>query len=159
MPKLDVDEIQQANRTGYPSPYDEAVAGRWWRRLGPIVGLTHMGASHVVLEPGAWYSQRHWHDDEDELVVVLTGCAVLVEGPAGEEPKRTPLNPGDICSWASGDGIAHHIVNESEEPCSFLAVSAGNSQGSGGYADIDMVFNADRYFRKDGTAYPTELLR
>ena len=76
MPKLDVEAIPQSNATGYPAPFDEAVEGRWWRRLAPIAGLTQMGASHVVLKPGAWSSQRHWHEGEDELVIMLSGEAV-----------------------------------------------------------------------------------
>jgi uncharacterized cupin superfamily protein len=160
MPKLDIDAIPQSNRTGYPPPYDAPVAGRWWRRLAPACGLTRMGASHVVLDPGAWSSQRHWHDGEDELVVMLTGEAVLVEGPEGQEPSRTLLRAGDVGGWAGGDGIAHHLVNESDEPCTFLAIGAGDKEnGSGGYADIDMLFRAGGYFHKDGTPYATERLR
>ena len=34
MPKIDLDAIPQVNRTGYPPPFDEQVAGRWQRRLG-----------------------------------------------------------------------------------------------------------------------------
>jgi uncharacterized cupin superfamily protein len=158
MPKLDIEAIASSNRTGYPAPFDQAVAGRWWRRLAPACGLTRMGASHVVLDPGAWSSQRHWHDDEDELVIMLTGEAVLIEGPEGAEPSRTLLRAGDVCGWAAGDGIAHNIVNESDRPCSFVAVGAGNKDGSGGYADIDMMFSADGYFHKDGTPYATERL-
>lgn len=79
MPNLDLEAIPQSNATGYPAPHDRAVAGRWWRRLAPAGGLTLMGASHVTLKPGAWSSQRHWHDDEDELLVMLSGEAVLVE--------------------------------------------------------------------------------
>ena len=29
MPKVDLDAIEQTNRTGYPPPFDETVAGRW----------------------------------------------------------------------------------------------------------------------------------
>ena len=29
MPKVDLDAIEQTNRTGYPPPFDEEVAGRW----------------------------------------------------------------------------------------------------------------------------------
>ena len=58
MPKVDLDAIPQVNRTGYPPPFDEAVAGRWQRRLAPTVGLTEFGATHVVLKPGAGSSQR-----------------------------------------------------------------------------------------------------
>lgn len=154
MPKLDTAAIPVSNRTGYPPPYDAPVAGRWYRRLAPTAGLTAMGASHVVLDPGAWSSQRHWHDDEDELVVMISGEAVLIEGPEGETPTRTLLGPGDICAWAGGDGVSHHIVNESAEPCCFVAVGAGNMAGDGGYADIDMKFIGRSYFQKDGTPYP-----
>src|SRR5690606_39077080 len=79
MPKLDLDSIPQTNATGYPPEHAAAVAGRWYRRLAPASGLSHFGASQVVLKPGAWSSQRHWHDGEDELLVMLSGEAVLVE--------------------------------------------------------------------------------
>jgi uncharacterized cupin superfamily protein len=154
MPKLNIEAIPQSNATGYPPPIDAAVSGRWWRRLAPVGGLTEMGASHVVLKPGGWSSQRHWHDDEDELLVMLTGEAVLIE-----DGGRTVLRPGDICAWAKGVTDGHHLVNESEADCSFIAVSAGNKDGSGGYSDIDMMFDADGYFHKDGTPYATERLR
>ena len=36
MPKLDLEAIPQSNGTGYPEPFDKAVAGRWWRRLAPV---------------------------------------------------------------------------------------------------------------------------
>ena len=35
MPKIDLDAIEQANRTGYPPPFNEEVAGAGtaaWRR-------------------------------------------------------------------------------------------------------------------------------
>ena len=83
MPKVDLDSIEQVNRTGYPPPFDKEVQGRWYRRLGPVNGLTDFGVSHVTLKPGAWSSQRHWHDGEDEFLVMIAGEAVL-EGPKGE---------------------------------------------------------------------------
>jgi uncharacterized cupin superfamily protein len=154
MPKLDIDAIPQSNRTGYPAPFDEPVAGRWWRRLAPAGGLTEMGASHVVLKPGAWSSQRHWHDDEDELLVMLTGEAVLVE-----DGGRTVLRPGDVCAWPKGVTDGHHLINESATDCSFIAVSAGNRDGTGAYSDIDMKFDGEGYFHKDGTPYPAARMR
>ena len=91
MPKLDLDTIPQFNATGYPEPFDRQVEGRWWRRLAPASGLTDFGASHVVLKPGAWSSQRHWHDGEDELLVIIAGEATLVE-----DEGRVALRPGDV---------------------------------------------------------------
>ena len=148
MPKVDLSQIEQTNRTGYPAPFDQPVAGRWQRPIGDAVGLTELGARHVVLEPGAWSSQRHWHDGEDELLVMLTGTAVLVE-----DDGEVEVAPGDILAWPLGVRNGHQLINRGTEPCSFICVSAGRNTG-GGYSDIDMMFTADdRYVHKDGTPY------
>lgn len=148
MPKIDLDAIPQTNATGYPAPFDEAVQDRWYRRLAPATGLSDFGASHVTLKPGAWSSQRHWHDGEDEFVVMIVGEAVLIE-----DDGRTPLSPGDCLAWPKGNTNGHHIVNESDRDCVFVAIGGGERIG-GGYSDIDMLFTADnRYIRKDGRDY------
>lgn len=148
MPKLALETIPQTNTTGYPPPYDAAVRERWYRRLAPVAGLTRFGASHVVLKPGAWSSQRHWHDDEDELVVMLSGEAVLIE-----DEGETVMRAGDIAAFPAGSANGHHLVNRSDADCVFVAIGAGPRDGSGGYSDIDMMFSGDGYFHKDGTPY------
>ena len=148
MPKVDLESIEQTNRTGYPPPFDEPVAGRWQRPIGDTVGLSELGARHVVLEPGAWSSQRHWHDGEDELLVMLSGRAVLVEDEGESE-----VAAGEILAWPAGVRNGHHLINRSAEPFSFICFSAGKNTG-GGSSDIDMLFTADdRYVHKDGTPY------
>jgi len=149
MPKLDLDAIEPTNRTGYPAPFDRDVAGRWYRRLAPAGGLTDFGVSQVTLEPGAWSSQRHWHDGEDEFMVMLDGEAVLVE-----DDGRTVMRPGDCASWPKGSTNGHHLINESAAPCRFIVVGGGVNTG-GGYSDIDLVFTAEgTYTHRDGTPYP-----
>lgn len=149
MPKLDLAAIPQTNATGYPAPFDAAVEGRWYRRLAPASGLTRMGASHVTLLPGAFSSQRHWHRAEDELVVMLAGEAVLID-----DHGETPVGPGDVLAFPAGEANGHHLHNRSDAPCVFVAISAGDRHAdSGEYPDIDMVFDADGYARKDGTRY------
>ena len=152
MPKLDLAAIAPTNTTGYPAPYDAPVAGRWYRRLAPSAGLTRMGASHVVLKPGAWSSQRHWHSEEDELVILLAGEAVLVE-----DGGETIVRPGEVCAWPAGVRDGHHLQNRTAEDCVFVAVSAGDRDADRGeYPDIDMVFGPEGYARKDGTPYPAQ---
>jgi len=151
MPKLDLDTIEQTNATGYPEPHNHAVAGRWYRRLAPSGGLTDFGVSHVVLKPGAWSSQRHWHDGEDEFLVMIAGEATLVE-----DEGPTILRPGDCAAFPKGVRNGHHLCNDSGEDCVFLVVGGGERSG-GSYSDIDMLFTADdRYIRKDGTPYAKE---
>ena len=148
MPKVDLDNLEQSNRTGYPPPFNEEVAGRWQKAVGQAARLTLLGARHVVLEPGAWSSQRHWHDGEDELLVMLSGRAVLIE-----DDGETELVPGDIAAWPKGVRNGHHLINRGAGPCSFVCVSAGTNTG-GGYSDIDMMFSADNgYVHKDGKPY------
>jgi uncharacterized cupin superfamily protein len=152
MPKLDLDQIEQTNRTGYPAPYDQAVAGRWYRRLAPATGLQDFAASHVVLKPAAWSSQRHWHDGEDEMLIMISGEAVLVE-----DEGRTMMKAGDIAVWPKGVANGHHLINESGENCVFVAIAGGKRYDiGGGYSDIDLMFKPDGYFRKDGTRYDTD---
>ena len=148
MPKVDLDSIEQLNRTGYPPPYNDAVAGRFVRRLAPATGMTDFGVSHVVLKPGAWSSQRHWHDGEDEFMIMLSGEAVMVE-----DEGRTALQQGDMAAWPKGVRNGHHVINESAEDCSFVVFGGGKNTG-GGYSDIDMMFTeTGAYVRKDGTPY------
>jgi len=148
MPKVDLSQIEQINTTGYPPPYNKDVAGRFVRRLRQAFGLTDFGVSEVTLQPGGWSSQRHWHDGEDEFVVMLDGEAVLVE-----DDGRTVMRPGDLAVWPKGSRNGHHLINESDQPCRFLAFGGMDCTG-GGYSDIDMLFDAEgRYLHKDGTPY------
>jgi len=149
MPKLDLDLIPQTNSTSYPAPYHREVAGRWYRRLAPPSGLTEFGATHCVLKPGAWSSQRHWHALEDELLVMLYGEAVLVE-----DDGETLLRAGDVAAWPKGVENGHHLQNRSLEDCCFLVVSAGDrANDRGEYPDIDLKFTPAGYVHKDDTPY------
>ena len=151
MPKLDLDTIPQTNATGYPPPFDQAVEGRWYRRLAPASGIASFGASHVTLKPGAWSSQRHWHAGEDEMVVMLSGEAVLIDD-AGE----TMMRAGDCAAFPKAEANGHHLQNRSDADCVFVAIGAGDRSLGGDYPDIDMRFTADGYEHKDGTPYGTE---
>jgi uncharacterized cupin superfamily protein len=149
MPKIDLPAVSQTNATGYPSPYAEPMAKRHYRRLGPAAGLVDFGVSHVVLEPGGISSQRHWHEGEDEFVVILDGEAVLVE-----EEGETVMRAGDCAAFPKGVANGHHLVNRSERPCTFLAVGKVASTDCH-YPDIDLHLDGKslKFTRKDGTPY------
>ena len=126
MPKIDLDAIPQVNTTGYPPPYDADVAGRWFRRLAPAAGLTKLGASYVVLKPGGFSSQRHWHREEDELVVMLAGEAVLIE-----DGGETVVRPGDVLAWPAGVPDGHRLHNRGGEDCVFVAIGKKRKRSDG----------------------------
>ncbi|MBP6031295.1 MAG: cupin domain-containing protein [Sphingobium sp.] len=148
MPKIDLSSIVAVNRTTYPAEYAGAVQGRWVRRLAPLFGLEDFGVSHVMLAPGAASSQRHWHEDEDELVILLSGEAVLID-----DAGRTPLFPGDVAAFPKNDGNGHHVVNESDADCVFVAIGKPPT-GACHYPDIDMHCpQGNAFTRKDGSAF------
>lgn len=148
MSKLDLETIPQTNATGYPREFAAEVQGRWYRRLAPASGISDFGASHVVLKPGAWSSQRHWHDGEDEMVVVITGEAVLVD-----DSGETVMRSGDIAAFPKGDGNGHVLINRSKADCVYVAIGRP-SETDCHYPDIDMhLFNGQGFRRKDGSAF------
>lgn len=147
MPKVDLGSIPQSNATGYPGPHAAAVRDRWYRRVGQAAGFSDFGASHVVLKPGAASSQRHWHEDEDELVVMLAGEAVLVE-----ETGRVPMRPGDMATFAKGEPNGHQLINESDADCVFVAIGRPSASDCH-YPDIDLHLTQGAYRRKDGSGF------
>ncbi len=148
MPKLTLEEIEQTNATGYPAQYADNVQGRWYRRLSPASGMVDFGASHVVLKPGAWSSQRHWHEGEDEMVIMIAGEAVLVDD-SGENLMR----PGDIAAFPKGDGNGHVLINKSAADCIFVAIGKPSATDCH-YPDIDMhLFDGQGFRHKDSSPF------
>lgn len=99
-------------------------------RLSDDGGLTQFGAYVETLEPGSRSSDRHWHEQEDEFLYMLTGEATLVEDD-GEHVMR----PGDAACWPAGVANAHHLVNRSAAPCSYLIVGTRVSHDVCHYPD------------------------
>jgi uncharacterized cupin superfamily protein len=149
MPKLDLDAIEAINRTGYPPPYDAPMAKRHYRKLAPAAGVEDFGISHVTLEPGGISSQRHWHEAEDEFVVMLAGEAVLVE-----EEGESAMRAGDCAIFPKGVANGHQLVNRSAAPCTFVAIGRAAASDCH-YPDIDLHLNAasGAFVHKDGSAY------
>jgi len=149
MPKLDLDTIESTNRTGYPPPWDAPMARRHYRRLAPAAGLEDFGLSHVVLEPGGISSQRHWHEGEDEAVIMLAGEAVLIE-----DGGETLMRPGDVAAFPKGVPNGHHLVNRSDAPCVFVAIGRISASDCH-YPDIDLHLSAasGAFVHKDRSPY------
>lgn len=149
MPKLDLEAIEQTSRTSYPPPHNAPMDKRRYRRLSPAAGLEDFGASHVVLDPGGISAQRHWHEGEDELVVMLAGEAVLIE-----DGGETVMRPGDVAAFPKGVADGHQLVNRSDAPCVFVAIGKPSDTDCH-YPDIDMHLDAAKgaFTRKNGSSF------
>ncbi len=136
--------------TSYPAPYDEGNKGRHKRALGNAFGLVHFGVNLVRLPPGEMSSQRHWHENEDELVWVLEGEVSLITD-AGEEKLRAGMCAG----FPAGKPDGHHLVNRSGRDVLYLEVGTRAANDRCHYPDIDLRFESrdgeEIFTRKDGT--------
>jgi uncharacterized cupin superfamily protein len=152
MPRIAVDQIALDTATNYPSPFNKAVEGRARKRLARTAGLTQFGVNLCTLKPGAASSQRHWHENEDELVYMLEGEVVLCE-----DDGETVLKPGDAAAWRAGVANGHCLINRSDRDAVFLEIGSRATVERAHYSDIDMMAlrddNGFRYSRKNGEPY------
>jgi uncharacterized cupin superfamily protein len=151
--RIEVEKITPRIGSGYPPPYDGPVARRERRTLGDAAGLAHFGVNLLRLPPGCWSSQRHWHEEEDELVFVVAGEVVLVTDE-GEETLRA----GDAAGFRAGDADAHHLQNRSDSDVLVLEIGIRAERETIHYAVADLMLvrggeaGAD-FTHRDGAPY------
>ena len=101
----------------YPPPHDQPCKGRVTWSVTKQYGLSQFGVSRVVLPPGVWSTQRHWHKTNDEFVIVISGELTLVSDE-GEEV----LGPGDSVGFRMNNPDAHHFQNRGSEPAVYYDI-------------------------------------
>jgi uncharacterized cupin superfamily protein len=107
----------EMGKTIYPPPYASQVAGRLKRKLGDQFGLTHFGVNLTDLAPGAKSALAHSHSLQDEFIYVLAGVPTLVYGE-----QEFTLHPGDCFGFKAGTGIAHQLINRTQETVTYLEI-------------------------------------
>ncbi|MCC7461278.1 MAG: cupin domain-containing protein [Gammaproteobacteria bacterium] len=156
--RIDVTAIEPIVGSTYPPPYHEPCRTRERRRIGDAAGLTQYGVNLLRLPPGAWSSQRHWHEDGDELVYVLEGEVTLVTD-MGEELLRR----GDAAGFKAGDPVGHHLQNRSAADALVIEIGTRLPREGVHYPGIDLQLPSGRttsnYRHLDGTPYPPGVRR
>lgn len=92
-----------------------------------------------MLEPGSRSALAHWHEAEDELVLVLDGEITQVEGT-----RETLLRPGEAAAFKAGVSVAHCLVNRSDRATRCLVVGTRAPLDRIGYPDHDRICIRDR---------------
>lgn len=111
-------KINQTHAPTRKGSGDRGAVSLWSRSaLGAAAGLTQFGVNLLVLPPGGWSANRHWHSEEDEFVVVIEGEVVLVS-----EAGETVLRAGDCAGFKAGDPDAHHLQNRSDQPARVVEI-------------------------------------
>lgn len=138
MPVIKLDTVPVRTGSIYPAPYAEMMKGRSSLRLGDAGGLTQFGANLVTLEPGALSSLRHWHENEDEFVMVTEGECTLIQ-----DEGETIMRPGDCAAFPAGDRNGHHFINRSDRVARFLVVGTRAPREVAHYSDVDMCLRLE----------------
>jgi len=150
MPKLDLTSTPVKTGSSYPGKLSAKMDGRSQQSLSKAGGLTQFGANIVTLAPGALSSFRHWHENQDEFLVVTSGVCTLIDdnGP-------TELHVGDCAAFPAGDANGHHLVNNTNQPATFVVVGTHTPTEIAHYSDMDMMAQIDKsgfkFTRKDGS--------
>lgn len=145
MPVIRKGSIEGETGTFYPGKLAEGMGRALSRSLGDAGGLTQFGAYHQTLPPGGISSHRHWHEDEDEFLYVLSGELTLIE----DDGPHT-LHAHDAATWKAGDPNAHHLKNLSDAPASYLIIGTRAPRDTCRYAEVDLL-----YTHEDGVSRQT----
>ena len=150
MPKIDLNAAPVTEGSDYPAPHAAEFAGRRRVRLGDAAGLTQFGVNLTTLPPGCRSSLRHWHEVEEEMVVVLAGELTLIE-----EGGESTLGPGDAAGFAAGVPNGHHFENRGTEDALYLEIGTRPSADRCHYSDVDLLAHDENgrtwYTTRDGT--------
>lgn len=144
-------DVPARTSSNYPPVFAERVAGRRKQALGDLFGLRSFGVNLTTLAPGSQSSLRHRHVVQDELVYILSGELVLVH-----DGGETILKAG-MCAGFPHGGMAHHLVNRSNAPATYLEIGDRLPGDGADYPDDDLCAerteNGWRFTHKDGEPY------
>jgi uncharacterized cupin superfamily protein len=107
----------QIGQTIYPDPYASLVKGRLKRKLGDFFGLTNFGVNLTDLLPGAVSALAHSHSRQDEFILILQGSPTLLLGD-----EEFVLNAGDCYGFKAGTGVAHQLINRSDQIVRYIEI-------------------------------------
>jgi uncharacterized cupin superfamily protein len=123
-------------------------------RIGYQVGSELIGCSLWEVPPGEAAYPYHFHYADEELIVVVRGRPTL-RAPEGVRE----LEEGEIVRFPLGEAGAHQLINRSDEPVTFLALSSHGRPDVIVYPDSDKLGVGERlphggglraFFRREG---------
>ena len=115
-------------------------------KVGDLGGLTQFGVNKTILPTNSATAMRHWHEEEDEFVFIISGSAILVDKDGEHE-----MNAGDCATFKAGDNNGHAIVNKSNEDVVLLEVGTRSQKDIVHYTDKDLINDVDRTQTKQNT--------
>ena len=138
--------------SNYPEPFFGRMLKREKRQLGDVFGLKNFGVNLTRLAPGGESALLHRHSKQDEFIYILQGEPTLIT-----DRGEVALSPG-MCAGFPAMGIAHQLVNRTQQDVLVLEVGDRTPGDAGSYPrdDIQAALGPDGkwiFTHKDGTPY------
>jgi len=93
---------------------DREVRGK---ALSDAGGVSKIGFGLMELPPGSTTRPAHYHSDEEEHLMALSGTENLHLGA-----KTYKLEAGSYICFPAGQQILHHLENNSDQPFRYIVV-------------------------------------
>ena len=149
MPKINLNDIEYSEGR-YPKELMQYYQGNTDTykqiKVGDLGGLTQFGVNKTILPTNSATAMRHWHEEEDEFVFIISGSAILVDKDGEHE-----MNSGDCATFKAGDNNGHAIVNKSNKDVVLLEVGTRSKKDIVHYTDKDLINEVDRTQTKQNT--------
>jgi len=149
MPKINLNDTE-CSEGRYPKELMQYYQGNTDTykqiKVGDLGGLTQFGVNKTILPTNSATAMRHWHEEEDEFVFIISGSAILVDKDGEHE-----MNSGACATFKAGDNNGHAIVNKSNEDVVLLEVGTRSQKDIVHYTDKDLINDVDRAQTKQYT--------
>jgi uncharacterized cupin superfamily protein len=86
-------------------------------RVGDHAGLRRIGVNLDVIRPGERSTKFHWHHEEEECFLVLSGHGLLQVGA-----ETFAVGPGDFFAKTEGPERPHQFINNGDTDLRILTV-------------------------------------
>ncbi|MEM8654159.1 MAG: cupin domain-containing protein [Pseudomonadota bacterium] len=147
MPRVDPAALPTYDGPDAAAPFAGPLGDYIGRAVSVAHGLHLLGINIETLRPGAASSHRHWHDTNEEVVVVTDGTLVLID-----DSGATELCVGDVAVFPANDGNGHCLENRSAFDATFVVIGTRKEGDTCHYADIDLIAQSDGTLtRRDGS--------
>ena len=113
---------------------DEGDARFRRKQLGEAADARDLGVSLYELPPGERSWPYHYHTGNEEAIYVLAGEGLLVLD--GDEHA---VEAGHFAVFPSDESGGHRVVNDSDGPLRYLAVSTMNDPDVTVYPEMDKI--------------------
>jgi uncharacterized cupin superfamily protein len=130
-------------RPDFDEPRDQEGFRALRAGIGRQAGAVKLGASLWEVPPGEAAYPYHFHYGEEEMVVILSGTPTLRSADGERE-----LEQGEFLAFLPGEQGAHQILNRTDEPVRFLAVSTSGAPDIVAYPDSGKIGAFER--RREG---------